>query len=77
MPESGFKQDLDGQISIARRTIAELMERATATTGSGAEEAIANRINEQQDRLDKLLKQREAMDSDRVLHPQPSRRQDD
>ncbi|GAU84161.1 hypothetical protein BIWAKO_04093 [Bosea sp. BIWAKO-01] len=37
------------------------MERATATSGSGAEEAIANRINDQQDLLTALLKQREAI----------------
>lgn len=61
MPENASKQELDDQIAIARRNIADLMEQATATSGSGAEEAIANRINEQQDRLNKLLKQREAM----------------
>lgn len=62
MPDSGSKQDLDNQIAIARRNIADLMEQATATTGSGAEEAIANRINEQQELLNKLLKQREALE---------------
>ncbi|KFC75896.1 hypothetical protein FG93_00036 [Bosea sp. LC85] len=61
MPENASKQELDEQIAIARRNIADLMEQATATSGSGAEEAIANRLNEQQDRLNKLLKQREAM----------------
>ncbi|MGO4737267.1 hypothetical protein AB4099_12030 [Bosea sp. 2KB_26] len=61
MPENASKQDLDDQIAIARRNIADLMEQATATSGSGAEEAIANRINEQQDRLNALLKRREAM----------------
>ncbi|MGO4671846.1 hypothetical protein AB4Z40_03020 [Bosea sp. 2YAB26] len=61
MPENASKQDLDDQIAIARRNIADLMEQATATSGSGAEEAIANRIEEQQDRLNTLLKQREAM----------------
>ncbi|GAU80250.1 hypothetical protein [Bosea sp. BIWAKO-01] len=61
MPENASKQDLDDQIAIARRNIADLMEQATATSGSGAEEAIANRINEQQDRLNALLKRREAL----------------
>lgn len=61
MPENASKQDLDDQIAIARRNIADLMEQATAASGSGAEEAIANRIEEQQDRLNTLLKQREAM----------------
>lgn len=61
MPDNASKQDLDDQIAIARRNIADLMEQATATSGSGAEEAIANRIEEQQNRLNALLKQREAM----------------
>ncbi|GAU86163.1 hypothetical protein [Bosea sp. BIWAKO-01] len=61
MPENTSKQRLDDQIALARRTIADLMERATATSGSGAEEAIANRINDQQDLLTKLMNEREAM----------------
>lgn len=55
-------QDLDDRIAIARANISELMERATATSGSGAEEAIANRLSEQQDILNALLKQREDME---------------
>jgi len=62
MPDNVSKQNLDNQIAVARRNIADLMERATATTGSAAEEAIANRINHQQELLNELLKQREAME---------------
>ncbi|WP_069880100.1 hypothetical protein [Bosea sp. BIWAKO-01] len=61
MPENASKHSLEGQIAIARRNLSDLMERATATSGSGAEEAIANRINDQQDLLTALLKQREAI----------------
>ena len=60
--ESQSKQNLDNQIAVVRRNIADLMDRAAATSGSAAEEAIANRINDQQDLLNELLKQREAME---------------
>ena len=62
VPDDASKQNLDNQIAVARRNIADLMERAAAAHGSAAEEAIANRINEQQELLNQLLKQREAMD---------------
>jgi len=55
-------QDLDNRIARARANISELMEQATATSGSGAEEAIANRLSEQQDVLNALLKQREELE---------------
>ena len=62
MTDNASKQNLDNQIAVLRRNIADLMERATATSGSAAEEAIANRINDQQDLLNHLLKQRDAME---------------
>ena len=62
MPDNVSNQNLDNQIAVVRRNIADLMERANATTGSAAEEAIANRINHQQELLNQLLKQREAME---------------
>jgi lysyl-tRNA synthetase class I len=61
MPERASQQDLDDRIALARRNIEDLTEQATATSGSGAEEAIADRISEQQAALDELLRQREAM----------------
>ncbi|GAU80683.1 hypothetical protein [Bosea sp. BIWAKO-01] len=60
MTDNASKQKLDNQIAVLRRNIADLMDRATATSGSAAEEAIANRINDQQDLLNHLLKEREA-----------------
>ena len=60
MPDPASTYELDIQIAVARRSIAELMERATATSGSAAEEAITTRINELQDRLNELLLEREA-----------------
>ena len=62
MTDNASKQNLDNQIAVLRRNIADLMERATATSGSAAEEAIANRINDQQDLLNQLLKEREAIE---------------
>ena len=59
IPDIASKLKLDIQIMVLRRNIADLMERATATSGSAAEEAIANRINDQQDLLNQLLKERE------------------
>ena len=59
IPDIASKLKLDIQIMVLRRNIADLMERATATSGSASEEAIANRINDQQDLLNQLLKERE------------------
>jgi hypothetical protein len=61
MPENATLQDLDARIAIARRNIAELTEQATGAAGAAIEETIANRIAEQQDLLNDLLKQREAL----------------
>ncbi|CAH1676099.1 conserved hypothetical protein [Hyphomicrobiales bacterium] len=61
MPENASQMELDERIAIARRNIAELMEQATGVSGAAAEERLANRLNEQQDLLNELLKKREAM----------------
>lgn len=62
MPEQATLMDLDDQIAIARRNISDLMEQATGASGAAVEEALADRINEQQDRLNDLLKKREALE---------------
>jgi small-conductance mechanosensitive channel len=56
------RTDLDDRIAIVRQNIAQLMEQATGASGAAVEESLANRLNEQQDLLNELLKQREAMD---------------
>ena len=52
--------DLEDRIAIARDNIRQLTEQAAAYSGAADEERAANRIAEQQDELDRLIKQREA-----------------
>ncbi len=49
--------NLVDRIALARRNIEDLTAQATGASGSAAEESIAARIGEQQDRLDELLRQ--------------------
>ena len=60
MPQNASQVDLDERIALLRRNISELMEQATGASGAAVEEALANRLSEQQDMLNELLKQREA-----------------
>ncbi len=60
MPENASQTELDERIALLRRNIAELMEQATGASGAAVEEALADRLSEQQDMLNELLKQREA-----------------
>ena len=60
MPGNSDRTELDDRIAIVRRYISELMEQATGASGAAVEESLANRLNEQQDLLNELLKQREA-----------------
>lgn len=60
MPENASQTELDEHIALLRRNIAELMEQATGASGAAVEEALADRLSEQQDMLNELLKQREA-----------------
>ncbi|MEI8277840.1 MAG: hypothetical protein WCG00_17795 [Hyphomicrobiales bacterium] len=52
--------DLEDRIAIARDNIRQLTEQAAAYSGAADEERAANRIAEQQDELDRLIKQRDA-----------------
>ena len=52
--------DLEDRIAIARDNIRQLTEKAAAYSGAADEERAANRIAEQQDELDRLIKQRDA-----------------
>lgn len=61
MPGSAERAELDDRITIVRRNISELMEQATGASGAAVEESLANRLNEQQDLLTELLRQREAL----------------
>lgn len=52
---------IDQRIAILRDNIRQLIEQAAADSGAGDEALNADRLNEQQDELDRLLKQRQAM----------------
>lgn len=54
-------EDLDRQIATARENIRQLTEQATAQSGAADEDLNADRINEQQDELDRLLKLRDTL----------------
>lgn len=52
---------IDQRIAIVRENIRQLIEQAAAESGAASEALNADRLNEQQDELDRLLKRREAM----------------
>jgi hypothetical protein len=54
--------ELDRRIAIARGNIRQLIEQAAAFSGAGDEDRNADRIAEQTEELEKLLKQREALE---------------
>lgn len=53
--------ELDARIAIVRDNIRQLIEQAAANSGAGDEARNADRIAQQQDELDKLLKERDAL----------------
>ena len=56
--------EIDERIAILRENISELVEQAAATSGAADEELISLRIAEQENKLDVLMKQREAQNSE-------------
>lgn len=53
--------DLDDRIAIIRDNLRQLTEQAAAFSGAADEERAAERIAAQQEELDKLVKQRDAL----------------
>ena len=53
--------EIEDRIRIARDNIRQLIEQAAARSGAEDEERNADRIAEQNEALDQLLKQREAL----------------
>ncbi len=53
--------DLDDRIAIARGNIRQLTEQAAASSGAADEDRNADRIAQQQEELDRLIKQRDAL----------------
>ena len=54
-------QDLDARIAIVRDKMRQLIEQAAANSGAGDEARNADRIAAQQDELDRLTKERDAL----------------
>ncbi|HEY0301115.1 MAG TPA: hypothetical protein VGC36_07285 [Rhizomicrobium sp.] len=53
--------DLEDRIAIIRDNLRQLTEQAAAFSGAADEERAAERIATQQEELDKLVKQRDAL----------------
>jgi hypothetical protein len=53
--------ELERRIAIARDNIRQLIEQAAAFSGAGDEERNADRLAEQNDELERLIKQRDAL----------------
>ena len=53
--------DLDDRIAIIRDNIRQLTEQAAGSSGAADEERTADRIAAQQEELDRLVKQRDAL----------------
>lgn len=58
--ESLSLDELNDRIAILEGNIRQLIEQAAAASGEQSEERIADRINQQNEELDRLLKVREA-----------------
>ena len=53
--------ELNNRIAILQDNIRQLIEQAAASSGAQVEERISDRIAQQQEELEKLVKQRDAM----------------
>jgi uncharacterized protein YdgA (DUF945 family) len=53
--------ELDIRIALIRENLRELVEQAAAYSGAADEERAADRIAEQEEKLEALLKKREAL----------------
>ena len=53
--------ELERRIAIARDNIRQLIEQAAAFSGAGDEERNADRLAEQNEELERLVKQRDAL----------------
>jgi hypothetical protein len=61
MADASSLADIDKRIQIIEDNLRELVEQAAAYSGAADEERNADRIAEQQAKLDALLKEREAL----------------
>ena len=72
MADPATLQDLDQRIAVIRDNLRELTEQAAAFSGAEDEARAADRIAEQQQALETLLKEREALE--KIARPQVLRR---
>jgi protein-arginine kinase activator protein McsA len=56
------RDELNDRIAILRDNIRQLTEQAAGSSGAADEERNANRIADQTEELEKLVKQRDALD---------------
>lgn len=62
MPESQLTlAEIEARIAIVQNNLVELTEQAAASSGAAVEELNAERIAEQQEKLQLLIKQREEL----------------
>jgi uncharacterized small protein (DUF1192 family) len=55
------REELDDRIAILRDNIRQLTEQAAGSSGAGDEDRNADRIAQQSEELDRLIKQRDAL----------------
>jgi uncharacterized small protein (DUF1192 family) len=60
------RPELDDRIAILRDNLRQLTEQAAALSGAGDEARLADRIADQEAELDRLVKQRDALDAKRT-----------
>ncbi len=53
--------ELDARLSVVRDNLRELVEQAAAYSGAADEDLMSSRIAEQEEQLEQLTKQREAL----------------
>ena len=60
MNESLSLSELDDRIAVLRDNLRQLVEQAAGASGSQNEERIADRIAQQEEELDRLVRERDA-----------------
>lgn len=58
---TGSLSELDDRIAVIRDNLRQLIEQAAAATGQANEDRIADRISQQTEELEQLVKQRDAV----------------
>jgi hypothetical protein len=53
--------EVDARLSVVRDNLSELVEQAAAYSGAADEELMSSRIAEQEEQLEQLTRQREAL----------------